>query len=134
MNTKKFFYYLVGLVMIVALGCSSSDETFAKTEKKVFITDRTGRKWDITHAKNTYNMRPEYFNFGIGVGAIPSVDDPKIVDKGSAGYPKSTSRVPVFGVNHNGEQRAYGVGDMARHEIFNEKYPGESDQHVAVGY
>jgi hypothetical protein len=100
----------------------------------VVIVDRVGRKWDITHAVKVYNMNPDHFNFGIGLGAIPSVDNPKIVDKNSSGYPKSTSNFPVFGVNHNGEQRAYGIADLSRHEVFNEKYPGTSKQHVAVAY
>jgi hypothetical protein len=79
-------------------------------------------------------MNPAYFNYGLGVGAIPSVDDPTIFEEGDAGYPDPDSRIRVFGVNHNGEQRAYNVDSLGRHEVFNDIYPGESNQYVAVTY
>lgn len=133
MNTK-ILTILVSLFLAVTLGCSSGEKSVTTNKNTVFIVDRNGRKWDITHAKNKYNMKPNLFNFGIGLGTIPSVDHPKIVNKDNPDYPKSTSEFLVFGVHHNGEQRAYGVSNMTRHEIFNDKYPGESDQYVAVAY
>jgi hypothetical protein len=122
--------------LIITTGCTASNEQPASgsDDSKVFITDRTGRKWDITHAVEQYDMEPQFFNFGIGVGAIPSVDFPVVVEKDSQEYPDSDDNISVFGVNHNGEQRAYSVRQMARHEVFNEEYPGEAETHVSVAY
>ena len=102
--------------------------------EKAFITDRTGGIWDVTHARDVYDMNPDYFNYGLGIGAIPSVDDPVILEENDPGYPNSDSSIQVFGVNHNGEQRAYNVSALTRHEVFNDFYPGESNQYLAVTY
>jgi hypothetical protein len=79
-------------------------------------------------------MEPEYFNFGIGVEAIPSVDDPRVLEEGDRGYPDDDDTLRVFGVDHNGEQRAYPVGELTRHEVFNDVYPGSSQRYLAVSY
>ena len=100
----------------------------------VFIMDQTGRLWDVTHARDIYDMNPAYFNYGLGIGAIPSVDDPTVLEERDPGYPSSDSQIQVFGVNHNGEQRAYSVSALTRHEVFNDVYPGESNQYLAVAY
>ena len=98
------------------------------------IRDRTGRDWDVTHARDLYDMNPDYYNYGIGVGAIPSVDNPTILEEGDSGYPDPDNQFQVFGVNHNGEQRAYSVIALSWHEVFNDVYPGESNQYVAVTF
>ena len=98
------------------------------------ITDRAGRDWDVTHARDVYGMNPDYFNYCLGIGAIPSVDNPTILEEGDSGYPNPDSRIQVFGVNRNGEQRGYSVSALTRHEVFNEVYPGESNQYLAVTY
>ena len=98
------------------------------------IKDRTGREWEVTHARDVYDMNPDFFNYGLGIGAIPSVDDPTVLEEGDSGYPDPGSRTKVFGVNHNGEQRAYSVSDLFRHEVFNDVFPGESNQYLAVAY
>ena len=103
-------------------------------ENKVTIKDSRGRLWDITHARDVYDMNPDYYNYGLGIGAIPSVDEPTVLEEGAPGYPGSDSHTQVFGVNHNGEQRAYSVSALARHEVFNDIYPGDSNQYVAVTY
>jgi ABC-type Fe3+-hydroxamate transport system substrate-binding protein len=102
--------------------------------EKAVIRDRTGRLWDVTHARDVYDMNPDYFNYGLGFGVISSVDDPIVLEEGDSDYPDPDSRIQVFGVNHNGEQRAYSVSALSRHEVFNDTYPGESNQYVAVAY
>jgi hypothetical protein len=91
-------------------------------------------EWDVTHARDVYGMDPDYFNFGLGIGAIPSVDTPRIAVEGDPDYPDPSSGVRVFGVDHNGEQRAYSVSDLTRHEVFNDEFPGESDRYVSVTF
>jgi hypothetical protein len=103
-------------------------------ENQITITDRTGRKWDVTHARDIYDMNPGFFNYGLGIGVIPSVDTPVVLEEGDPDYPDSDSRRLVFGVDHNGEQRAYSVNALRRHEVFNDTFPGESDQYLSVAF
>jgi hypothetical protein len=127
-------YVLTGLVVLAALLFTTCKPT-QETERGVaIITDRTGRSWDVAHARDVYGMNPSYFNYGLGIGAISSVDDPTIFDEGDSGYPSSDSRIQVFGVDRNGERRAYSVTALTRHEVFNDTYPGESGQYLAVAY
>jgi hypothetical protein len=79
-------------------------------------------------------MDPRYFNFGLGVGAIPSVDNPRVIEEGDPEYPPPDTRLAVFGLNHNGEQRAYAVQDLSRHEVFNDQYPGNVKNYIAVTF
>jgi hypothetical protein len=106
----------------------------SQTTRGILIEDSTGRSWDVTHALNQYGMKPEHFHFGLGVGAIPSVDDPKMVSEGDPDYPARESSMRVFGVDHNGSQRAYSIARLTRHEVFNELYADDSDEYVAVTY
>lgn len=114
----------------------SPPEIIPKKERndRAIITDRTGRQWDITHARDTYGMNQAYFNYGLGIGAIPSVDNPSVLAEGDQGYPEPDSSIQVFGVNYNGEQRAYSVSALTRHEVFNDTYPGKSNQYVSIAY
>jgi len=105
-----------------------------EAENSAVIRDRTGRLWDVTHARDVYGMNPDYFNYGLGIGAISSVDAPIVFEEGDSGYPSSDSHIMVFGVNHNDEQRAYNVGALSRREVFNDIYPGESNQYLSVAY
>ena len=139
---KPNIYTAMGFVAVLAIifvACTSEAPTPAPapesaSENTAVIRDRTGRLWDVTHARDVYDMNPDYFNYGLGIGAIPSVDDPTVLEEGDSGYPSSDSRTIVFGVNHNGEQRAYSLSALSRHEVFNDVYPGESNQYVSVTY
>jgi ABC-type Fe3+-hydroxamate transport system substrate-binding protein len=106
----------------------------SQSENPAIVIDRTGREWDVTHARDVYSMNPDYFNYGLGVGAIPSVDKPTVLEEGNPDYPSANSRTPVFGVDHNGEQRAYSISALTQHEVFNDIYPGNTNQYVAVTY
>ena len=111
MNQKYLLWIMCLFIMpgLVHVSEAQEETPYAKLDvkNKISIMDRTGKKWDITHAVKKYEMNPEYFHFGIGAGAIPSVDHPVIIEKEHAGYPTSDSNLPVFGVQHNDEQRAY---------------------------
>jgi hypothetical protein len=111
-----------------------SPNTGAQVDNPAIITDRAGREWDVTHARDYYNMNPDYFNYGLGINVIPSVDDPIVLKEGDLGYPDPDSSIQVFGITHNNEQRAYSVSALSRHEVFNDIYPGESNQYLAVTY
>lgn len=132
----KVRFLLIGLLcfLIFVIGCSPDGQPVDTTENRVFIEDRSGREWDITHAQEAYNMIPNYFNFGLGVGVIASVDNPQVISEGSIRYPPADSNRVVFGVDHNGEQRAYEFFELGNHEVFNDVYPGKSNQYVSVTF
>ena len=126
---------LIMLLPIVFMAACSDDAEQKETEdNSAVITDRMGREWDVTHARDVYGLNPDFYNFGLGAGAIASVDNPGVIKPGEVGYPSSDSQIAVFEVNHNGEQRAYSVGALTRHEVFNDIFPGDSQQFLAVTY
>jgi len=129
----------ITVLVVIFAACTSEAPSTPPTpeterENMAIITDRTGREWDVTHARDEYDMDSRYYNYGIGIGAIPSVDHTRVITEGEPGYPSPDDSRRVFGVNHNGEQRAYSVSELSRHEVFNDAYPGESEQYVAVTY
>ena len=130
------FVTVLAIIFTACSGQATNPTTSPQPEQgtTAIIKDRTGRSWDVTHARDVYGMNPDYYNYGLGIGAIPSVDAPTLLEEGAPGYPDSESRIQVFGVNHNGEQRAYSVSALSRHEVFNDIYPGESNQYVSVAY
>jgi len=123
-------------LMIVAVGCSgvTTESPVRVDGDRTIIVDRTGREWDITHAVEHYGMDPDHFNFGIGVGSIPSVDNPRVIGPGESGYPDKDSPLGVFGVNLSGIIRAYGIGELTSHEVFNDEYEEGGYRYVSVAY
>jgi hypothetical protein len=134
MKLRRVISISLLLLLAFTYGCLDSGKQAGTPEDKAIITDRTGRQWDVTHARDQYAMNPDFFNFGLGVGAIPSVDFPTILERGDPSYSALAGNLGVFGVSRNGEQRAYSIGALTRHEVFNDIYPGESNQYVAVAY
>lgn len=130
--------FVAALAILVAglAGCADApDATEEPTAAgPLLITDRSGRSWDVTHAYEEYGMDPAHFNYGLGLGAIPSVDEPTVRSEGDPGYPQPDSRTAVFGVVRNGEARAYSVSQLRAREVFNDRFPGKSDEYVAVAY
>ena len=100
-------------------------------EDRVFITDRTGKQWDVTHARDRYGFKPSQFQFGLGPDAIRPIDGPQMLAVGDEDYPSDKGNFLVLGASITGEERAYPIGVMSRHEVANEVF-GEA--HVAVAY
>ncbi len=123
-------------VFLVLFACTSETDSTTVQEKngRITITDRTGREWDITHAVEEYDMNPEFFNFGIGVGSIPSVDNPVELTDNDQGYPRDSDDREIFGVVVDETPRAYGVNTLVQHEVFNETFEGETVTYAAVSY
>ena len=103
----------------------SSDTT------KIFIRDKTGKKWDITHAVNKYGFVPKRFQFGLGPFAILPILEPQFLSPEDPGYRSVGENEPVIGVDLNGIARAYPLSILRGHEIVDEKF---ASTYVAVGY
>jgi hypothetical protein len=144
MKLKRTLIYLPFIVLILLYGCRTNNSNSNKSyvtapdideeQQTVIITDITGREWDITNAVAKYDMKARYFHFGIGIGAIPSVDNPTIISQDSPDFPDPDRAIEVFGTDINEDQRAYAKYELARHEIFNDDYPNSNYGKVAVGY
>ena len=65
----------------------------------------------------------EIFHGGPQRDGIPSIDSPKFLKAGSAGFLRSEDR--VLGVFHNGVAKAYPVRIMNYHEIVNDNFSGK---------
>ena len=65
LTTAIFFTFFLS-------GCSFNDvqETVQgpveveETGEKIYITDQTGKQWEISHAVNKYGMQPENWQYG----------------------------------------------------------------------
>ena len=89
----------------------------------IYLVDRYGERFGITHAVKHHGMRKEWFNFGIGKNTILPIDRPAMLEPGDSGYP-STSRwgsgPRVIGASFDGDTRSYSVQALTAHEIANE--------------
>ena len=123
-------------VLFLTISCSSdvSGPDGAKVEMKdgrYLIVDNTGKKWDVTHAKEKYGMEPAEFQFGLGPFAIKPILNPKMLSPGDTGYPLDNETFLVLATEINNDSRAYSIRVMSIHEIADEKF---ADVHVAVAY
>tara|TARA_Y100001960_G_C14331428_1_gene660321 strand:- start:103 stop:537 length:435 start_codon:yes stop_codon:yes gene_type:complete len=107
-----------------------SDGAGRQSDAPLFIHDRSGKSWDVTHALN-YNMEPAGFECGLGPFAILPILDPEMLSPDDQGYPSRNSSFRVMGTDLNGFARAYPINVMSWHEVANEQF-GET--HVAVAY
>ena len=106
-----------------AVGGEPAGSSLSVSRDPVYLVDRFGDRFDITHAVAHYGMRKEWFNFGIGKNTIRPINRPSMLKPGDSGYP-STSRwgsgPRVIGASFNGDTRSYPVEVLTAHEIANE--------------
>ena len=109
---------------------NNSDTTITDPEQ-IYITDQTGKKWNITHAIDKYGFEVSRFQFGLGPYAIQPINDPVFIERDENGYPSSSNTMQIIGTTIMGESRAYPLETLYRHEILNDAF---GDVHVAVGF
>ena len=131
----KIGYVCFGLLL---LGCENVETpSYADinvVNERVFIVDRDGKEWEVTHAQNHYGMQARYFQFGVGVNTIPPIMEPEFVIEGQARFPNPDAPFLVIGyeefVEHR-DARAYAVDILYYHEVVNDRI---DDTAFAVGY
>ena len=101
----------------------------------VYITDRTGKQWDVGHAEQ-YGLVPSGFQYGLGPTAIRPLNNPEMLFPGDEGYPDASDRRigrhMVLGVDLNDSVRAYPTWNaLSKFEVVNEQF---GDAHVAVAF
>ncbi len=84
---------------------------------------------DLSRRENLKIRLEEITWGGVPVDGIPSLDDPPLIAAGEADYLNGDDL--VFGVDINGDQRAYPLRIMGWHEMFNETIGGVP---VALAY
>jgi hypothetical protein len=124
------------LPAVVSVGCSTvaPQEPRADVvteEGRIFIVDRTAKRWDVTHAVRNYGFVASQFQFGLGPNAIRPILDPEMLSAGDPGYPTSDQTFLVIGTTVAGESRAYRIDHLNGHEVVDETFV---DVHVAVGW
>jgi len=100
-------------------------------DQKIYITDRTGKKWDVTHAMANYGFDTKNFQYGLGPYAITPINNPEMLSPGEPGYPADNSGEAIIGLNIDGDARAYPIRILSRHEVVNDRVGGKD---VAVVY
>ena len=106
-------------------------EPDSSDSNRIFIRDRTGKEWDITHAVNKYGFDPKRFQYGLGPFAIQPILEPKYLSPEDPAYPSVRESESVIGVELNGIVRAYPLSILGGHEIVDEKF---DSTYVAVAY
>ncbi|KAA3615984.1 MAG: DUF3179 domain-containing protein [Calditrichaeota bacterium] len=129
-----------GLIPLFIMACNSVTEPGSGTtqpvdiieeDEKIFITDLTGKKWDITHAVNEYGFIPNQFSYGLGPFAIQPINNPEFAQSGDSNFPSPQSPTLIMGTELSGDSRAYAIGIMSRFEVANDKF---GTLNVAVAY
>lgn len=126
---------LAALVVVSACNLKSSsgigDANVHQEGDRIFIVDRTGKRWDVTHAVREYGFVAREFQFGLGPTAIPPILNPTHLSPGDPGYPADQATFLTMGTEINGDARGYPLSVMSRHEVVDERF---GDAHVAVAY
>jgi hypothetical protein len=99
---------------------------------RIYIRDRLGDHFDITHAVQHYGMDRVGFQHGIGKNAFAKLENPSMLEAGDSGYPgRRQTGLDVIGARIDGDARSYAVNHVVRHEIVNDVIGGS---HAAVAY
>ncbi len=137
---KILYIFIFCLFLLLLLGCeittfSTTGNDFSPpivTEgEKIFITDRTGKQWDITYAVRVYKFDSTGFQFGSGPYAIKLILNPKMLSPGDPGYPSPQVSSQIIGTTINADTRAYPLDALDLREIANDSF---GDTHVAVAF
>jgi hypothetical protein len=130
--TKSIIFILLTFVIFSCDTFAPEEDTeVVREDEKIYIVDRTNKKWDVTHAVEVYNFKAESFDHGLGPRAITPINNPEMISPGESGYPGSNETTQIIGTTLYNSTRAYPLNVLSRHEIVNEEFAG---QPVAVGY
>jgi hypothetical protein len=134
----SFFLKLIGIVLVPLMlyNCHgkntvSPDSGDLSAGQKIYIQDRTGKLWDVTHAVDKYGFETRNFQYGLGPNAIRPINQPEMLSPGDTGYPRDNSGEGVIGLSIDGDTRAYPIRLLSYHEVVNDRVGG---QDVAVVY
>ena len=99
--------------------------------QKIYIQDRTGKRWDVTHAQKKYGLLAQNFQFGLGPFAIRPINNPEMCKPGDPGYPSFNNEEQVIGVQIGTDIHAYPLSLLRSFEVVNTII---GDEHVSPAY
>ena len=116
MRTKTIWVFQLLLLVLLVLMIDSEMTlaTVIRENKKTFIVDRTGERWDITQAVSI-GFDPGKFEFGIGRNAFNPLDE----TDWTLGPQQNYEKMRIIGVAGDGDAHAYSVGKLRYHETAN---------------
>lgn len=122
---QRLIFSFIVITIILLVSCKDKPTGIGPVDvisgnENVYIIDATGKKWDVTYARQKYNMIPSQFQYGLGPYAIQPINDPSFLSPGDPGYPQNTDTFMVMGVTINGEARAYPMTILGSHEVVND--------------
>jgi hypothetical protein len=119
--------YLVRITATGGDGLSSADTSDAvfTIASEIYITDQTGKRWEIGHAVRQYRMVPDNWWFGLGPNAIRPINFPDMLLPGDKGYPSDGDLQRVVGTVVGGDVRAYPIDKLRMHEVVNDRVGGD---------
>lgn len=122
---------ILPLLIIVAMAaCSSAVENAPQINGedvgRVYITDRTGERWDITQAVSI-GFKPGNFQYGLGRDAFTPLDDSSLGEADRS----IPSGLRVLGVREGSDARAWSIPKLSGHEIANSYIASKP---IAVGF
>jgi len=123
---KQMMRSLIVLLSVMFVFAATGFAGVIQQDGKVFISDRTGERWDITQAVSI-GFDPAGFEFGLGRTAFTPLDDSQLQDA-SGGI---SGRLRILGVPGETETKAFAVGKLRGHEIANSFI---DDQPIAAAY
>ncbi len=89
---KVFYSLMLGfLLSLTILGCHGKNAGNPGSGDKIYITDRTGKKWNVTHATENYGFETGNFQYGLGPFAITPINNPEMISPGEPGSPDDNS-------------------------------------------
>ena len=128
---------LVFAMLVFAAGCSSIEESelpapeVKEVGDRIILVDQTGAEWDVTEAVREHGLRPDLWQFGLGVNAILPILEPQFWEPGDRGYLGPDETHIVIATTINGDSRAYQISHLNAHEVVDEQF---GDTYVAVGW
>jgi hypothetical protein len=123
---KTFLFCLIVSAVTSLIVPDNSFSFVERADKKIYIVDRTGEKWDVTQAESI-GFKPERFQYGLGRTAFTPLDDSSMRDNAISSSPS----MRIIGIADGSRSQAYSVSSLSRHEIANSRIGKDP---IAVGY
>jgi hypothetical protein len=134
MSNHALVTMLCAALALTACTTTLPQETPAEVKEadgRIYITDRTGKQWDVTGAVEDYGFVAEAFQFGLGPHAIHPINFPHMIAPGETGYPDPENTDIVIGTRVGDDARAYALQDLHYREVVNERI---GDEVLLVGW
>lgn len=127
---RRYLELAAGGVSAVLAGCSMVERSNSGTESSEDIGDLPVRDPDVPLAYDLDAYANNLISGGVSRDDIPSIDTPRFGDV-AAGDEQISPGHTVFGVERNGETKAYPQRILVRHEVVNDEFGGDG---VALTY